>query len=87
LLTNYVQPGSIVYTDCWKGYREEDLLGCTHVKVNHEEYFVDPITGCYINTIEGTSNGIKLQVPPHTGPKNLSKANWNYFAGKEDLVT
>jgi hypothetical protein len=60
-----VRPGSIVYTDCWKRYREEDLLklGCTHVKVNHEEYFEDPITGCCTNIIEGTWNCIKLRVP------------------------
>jgi hypothetical protein len=93
LLTYYVQPGSIVYIDCWKGYIEEDLLklGCTHVTVNHEEYFVDHITGCCTNTIEGTWNGIKLRVP-HTQAQNsyprqigiilLEKKIWSRSMGK-----
>jgi hypothetical protein len=44
VLTNYVAKGSIIYTNCWRRYRKEDLesLGCTHVTVNHEDYFVDP---------------------------------------------
>jgi hypothetical protein len=84
LLTYYVQPGSIVYTDCWKGYREEDLLklGCTHVTVNHEEYFVDPITGCCTNTIEGTWNGIKLRVPPAHRTKKFIQGELELFCWK-----
>jgi hypothetical protein len=33
------------------------------VIVNHEEGFVEPITGCCTNTIIGTWNGIKLRIP------------------------
>jgi hypothetical protein len=60
LLRTYVLPGSIVYTDCWRVYRKQDLesIGCTYVTVNHEEGFVDHVSGCCTNTIEGIWNGI-----------------------------
>ena len=37
IIRRHVRPGSIIYTDCWKGYRTEDLadLGCAHLTVNH----------------------------------------------------
>jgi hypothetical protein len=37
-----VLPGSIVFTDLWKGYTDEDLaiLGLSHETVNHSKWFV-----------------------------------------------
>jgi transposase-like protein len=59
-----VLPGSIVYTDLWRGYSGiEAVLGMPHFTVNHSEGFIDPVTGVHTNTIEGTWSGIKCHVP------------------------
>ena len=35
----------------------------SHNTVNHSQYFGDPETGTHTNTIEGTWNGIKINIP------------------------
>jgi transposase-like protein len=65
LIRDHVLPGSIVYTDLWRGYsRISEELGLLHFTVNHSETFVDPVTGVHTNTIEGSWNGLKLCINP-----------------------
>ena len=45
--------GSIIFSDCWKGYNKLNDLGYIHETVNHKREFVS--SGCSIvhtNTIE-----------------------------------
>ncbi|KAG2218628.1 hypothetical protein INT45_009760, partial [Circinella minor] len=77
IIAQKVALGSIIYTDCGRAYNsipqlvneQGDSLRYQHLTVNHEYNFVDPVTFCYTNTIEGTWNGIKLR----TFPKNYAK--------------
>lgn len=59
----YVHPGTMIYTDGWKGYQDDDLLaiGMGHDWVNHSVAFVNE-NGVHTNHIEGTWAGIKLIV-------------------------
>ena len=61
IIEEHVRPGSIVYTDCWRGYRQEDLhaISMDHDTVNHTIGFVDPITGVHTNHMEGTRSAPK----------------------------
>jgi transposase-like protein len=59
VISRYVRPGSIVHTDCWRGYASLNELGIDHKTVNHKKHFKDPISGVHTNTIEGTWAGIK----------------------------
>lgn len=56
IIGRYVRPGSILHMDCWRGYRDADLIGMgiTEIRrVNHSQHFVDPDTGVTTNIIEG----------------------------------
>ena len=75
ILDKYVEKGSIVHTDCWKGYLNIEESGFKHKTVNHSENFVDPETGAHTNTIEGLWNGIKLQIAPRNRNKDLIEAH------------
>lgn len=64
IIQRHVRPGSIVYTDLWRGYCNLGELGVTHQTVNHSVHFRDPVTGVHTNTIEGTWAGLKAKIPP-----------------------
>lgn len=56
-ITQYVLPGTEIWTDCWRAYDSLHILGgvspYTHKSVNHSRNFVDPTTGVNTNRIEG----------------------------------
>ena len=62
-IRRYVHPGSIVYTDCWRGYIGIETVVNAHCTVNHSRWFKDPETGVHTNTIEGNWAALKDQVP------------------------
>jgi hypothetical protein len=71
ILSEHVLPGSIIYSDMWKGYIGiEDLLGMVHMTVNHSKTFKDNVTGVHTNTIEGLWNGVKTSIPPRNRNKS-----------------
>lgn len=82
LISRHVLPGSIIYTDLWRGYLGiEEELGLRHFTVNHSESFVNPITGVHTNTIEGTWNGLKICIGPRSRVRDgmemrLSEFQW-----------
>ena len=72
ILKTYVRKGSIVRTDCWRGYLNiEEELYVHHKTVNHSKHFTNPETGVHTNTIEGLWNGIKQQIAPRSRNKSL----------------
>ncbi|EIE82405.1 hypothetical protein RO3G_07110 [Rhizopus delemar RA 99-880] len=71
IIRNYVANGSIVHTDCWRAYENMVNLGMNlvHRTVNHSVTFRDG--DVHTNTIEGTWNGIKINVTPALRTKKM----------------
>ncbi|KAG0929029.1 hypothetical protein G6F29_010856 [Rhizopus arrhizus] len=72
IIQNYVADGSIVHTDCWRAYENMVNLGMNliHRTVNHSVTFCDG--DVHTNTIEGTWNGIKMNVTPALRTKKMT---------------
>ena len=64
IIRSHVRPGSVIVTDCWRGYDWlDDDPDYAHMKVNHSIGFRDEETGAHTNTIEGNWAGLKLKIP------------------------
>lgn len=75
IIIKHVRPGTIIYTDMWKGYNKISENDYIHNCVNHSISFKDPETGIHTNTIEGLWNGLKIQIKP----RNRTKTNVNEY--------
>ena len=63
ILNEYVAPGSIVYSDCWRAYKNiSNLLNIEHATVNHSLGFVDKEYNIHTNTIEAKWGALKRKI-------------------------
>jgi hypothetical protein len=94
VLSRHVARGSVIYTDCWRGYSSlSDSLDVHHLTVNHSKNFVDPETGVHTNSIEALWGSMKRSIPArrkcvhllgedlleYIWRKKNSKALWDSF--------
>lgn len=72
LIKRWVAPNTTIYTDQWGGYGDLSTIpgkNYTHHTVNHEEYFVDPVTGAHIQEVEGANGRLREAALPLRGIK------------------
>jgi transposase-like protein len=63
IIDRHVLPGSIVHTDCWRGYDQlSRLIGLEHHQVNHSKEYVNKIDGTHTNTIEAKWGALKRKI-------------------------
>jgi hypothetical protein len=90
LLEKHILPGSIVYSDMWKGYSQiENLLGFKHQTLNHSKEFISikeieyddyvVVEKVHTNTIEGTWSGLKLCIPKRNRTKDVEAHLWEFI--------
>uniref|UniRef100_A0A6G3MIQ3 Putative transposase-like protein HI-13281 (Trinotate prediction) n=1 Tax=Henneguya salminicola TaxID=69463 RepID=A0A6G3MIQ3_HENSL len=62
IIKNYIKPGTIIHSDCWKSYECLSDHGYVHQTVNHSKEFVS-IEGIHTNNIESRWHALKLSLP------------------------
>ncbi|KII72566.1 hypothetical protein RF11_13263 [Thelohanellus kitauei] len=63
IIQNNINPGSIIITDCWKGYDSLTESGWNHYTVNHSYNFIDPNSGAHTQNIESLWWQVKRSLP------------------------
>ena len=56
-----IAPGSTIMSDMWAAYGGIQVLGFTHLQVNHTYNFVDPETGAHTQNIENAWKNAKMR--------------------------
>lgn len=84
IIHRHVLPGSIVFTDMWKGYAGiTEVLNLEHRTVNHSVEYVSE-DGTHTNIIEATWCGLKLLVPKRNRTKDVEGFLWEYMWRKKN---
>ncbi len=65
IIQEKIQPDSIVYTDCWRGYNVLDVSGFKHYRINHSKLFAREKN--HINGIENFWNPAKRHMRKFNG--------------------
>ena len=78
LLEKHVEPGTTIYSDLWRAYRNIDQKGYFHGTVNHSYNFVDPDSGVHTNTIESNWRPLKNRIERGGVGQHVNFANHLY---------
>lgn len=60
-----IAPGTIIYSDSWRAYRNLKNEGFKHFIVNHSENFVDPTSGAHTQNIERLWRDMRAGMPQY----------------------
>lgn len=88
-IQDWIEPGTIIVSDCWKAYVNLDKYGYTHKTVNHSVEFVSS-EGYDTNKQEGHWRQMKVNLPTHGRKKEhyssyLAEFIWRYVNRGNDL--
>jgi len=82
IIREKIQPDSIVYSDCWRGYNVLDVSEFKHYRINHSKLFVTEKN--HINGIENFWNQAKRHMRKFNGipakhfPLFLKECEWRF---------
>ena len=62
IIQRWIEPGTIIVSDCWKAYCNLEKHGYSHRTVNHSKEFVNK-DGDHTNKIEGHWRQAKIKLP------------------------
>ena len=68
-IKNHIKPGSVIYSDSWRGYNRDELIeaGFSHFTVNHRYNFIDPETAANTQKVERLWGSAKWRNKKHRG--------------------
>ncbi|KII64825.1 hypothetical protein RF11_03329 [Thelohanellus kitauei] len=88
ITTQNVNPGSLIITDCWKGYEGLTQEGWDHLTVNHSYNFVDPFTEAHTQNIENLWWQVKRSLPDTYTRKDGSLLyHFGEFLWRKKIIT
>ena len=82
IIRDKIQPDSIVYSDCWRGYNILDVSEFKHYRINHSKLFANKHN--HINGIENFWNQAKRHMRKFNGipakhfPLFLKECEWRF---------
>lgn len=82
IIREKIQPDSIVYSDCWRGYNVLDVSEFKHYRINHSKLFANKHN--HINGIENFWNQAKRHMRKFNGipakhfPLFLKECEWRF---------
>ena len=85
IIREKIEPDSIVYTDCWRGYNALDVSEFKHFRINHSTLFAEKNN--HINGIENFWNQAKRHMRKFNGiPRQhfnlfLKECEWRFNMG------
>ena len=86
LITRFIKPGTIIYSDRWPAYWTENYnlshvpnQNFIHLSVNHKIHFKDPVTQAHTNKIEGQWGNLKVDMRKRRGMSIEQKVNYIDF--------
>lgn len=92
IIKNHCEVGSHIHSDEWPAYRCLTDEGYEHESVNHQENYVDPVTGAHTQSIERSWLDAKVKilkkmrgVPLHMLQGHLDEYCWRMSHKGEDL--
>ena len=62
IIQEWILPGTIIHSDGWRAYANLGNLGYIHQVVNHNQNFLDPVTGACTNHVEAYWGRIKRRI-------------------------
>jgi len=85
----WIEPGTVIISDCWKAYCNLEKYGYKHFTVNHSKVFLNA-AGQSTNKIEGHWRQAKAKMPlfgviKHYFSSYLAEFMWRYMNREEDF--
>ena len=74
IIKQWIKPGTLIVSDCWKAYSKLELQGYLHDTVNHSKEYVNA-NGRHTNKIEGHWRQMKVSLPTH----GRRKFHYSYY--------
>ncbi|CAI6356223.1 unnamed protein product [Macrosiphum euphorbiae] len=71
LVKDWILPGTLIISDCWKSYDCLKDEGYEHLTVNHSIQFKNPDTGAHTNNVEGMWRHAKASLSQYSRKKNI----------------
>ena len=89
IIKEWIEPGTLIVSDCWKSYHNLDKHGYSHQTVNHSKEFVNE-EGYNTNKMEGHWRHMKVSLPVFGTRKDkyssyLAEFIWRHVNKDKDL--
>jgi len=67
IIQRRIRSGTGIWSDGWNAYQGLGDLGYVHETVDRKKHFVDPVTGCNINSVQSRWAACKASLRRHSG--------------------